>query len=68
MQYYWVITQAEYATDLVFKGPQHLAEFFRRRQRDRRTCQEVERQLLDRGYAVVGVMVMRGPKPTYRSA
>jgi hypothetical protein len=30
MQYYWVITQAEYATDLVFKSRQQLAEFFPR--------------------------------------
>src|SRR5436309_2639277 len=28
MSYYWVTTQAEYATDLVFKSRQHLAEFF----------------------------------------
>ena len=30
MSYYWVTTQAEYATDLVFKSGQHLAEFFPR--------------------------------------
>ena len=30
MSYYWVTTQAEYATDLVFKSRQHLAEFFPR--------------------------------------
>jgi len=30
MSYYWVTTQAEYATDLVFKSPQQLAEFFPR--------------------------------------
>jgi hypothetical protein len=30
MQYYWVTTQSEYATDPVFKSPQHLAEFFPR--------------------------------------
>jgi hypothetical protein len=30
MQYYWVTTQSEYATDLVFKSRQHLAEFFPR--------------------------------------
>jgi hypothetical protein len=30
MQYYWVTTQSEYATDLVFKSRQHLTEFFPR--------------------------------------
>ncbi len=30
MSYYWVTTQAEYATDLVFKSRHHLAEFFPR--------------------------------------
>lgn len=30
MSYHWVTTQAEYATDLVFKSPQDLAEFFLR--------------------------------------
>jgi hypothetical protein len=30
MQYYWVTTQAEYATDLVFKSRQQLAAFFPR--------------------------------------
>jgi hypothetical protein len=30
MAYYWVTTQAEYATDLVFKSRQPLAEFFPR--------------------------------------
>jgi hypothetical protein len=30
MQDYWVTTQSEYATDLVFTSPQHLAEFFPR--------------------------------------
>jgi len=30
MSYYWVTTQAEYATALAFKSPQHLAEFFPR--------------------------------------
>jgi hypothetical protein len=28
MQYYWMTTQSEYATDLVFKSRQHLTEFF----------------------------------------
>jgi hypothetical protein len=28
MQYYWVTTQSEYATHLVFKSRQHLTEFF----------------------------------------
>jgi len=28
MQYYWVTTQSEFATDLVFKSRQHLTEFF----------------------------------------
>jgi hypothetical protein len=30
MSYYWVTTQAEYATDLVCKSGQHLADFFPR--------------------------------------
>jgi hypothetical protein len=30
MQYYWVTTQSEYATDLVFKSRQHLQELFPR--------------------------------------
>lgn len=30
MQYYWVTTQSEYATDLVFKSPQALQELFPR--------------------------------------
>jgi hypothetical protein len=30
MHYYWVTTEAEYATDLVFKSRRHVAEFFLR--------------------------------------
>src|SRR5207249_7654535 len=30
MRYYWVTTQSEYATDLVFKSRQGLADFFPR--------------------------------------
>jgi len=38
MSYYWVTTQAEYATDLVCTSGQHLAEFFPRLLEHSRLC------------------------------